>query len=41
MINTIELTLAAIIMTLTGEAPVTVWLGLIEDIITNLLGVLI
>ena len=41
MINTLELMLAAVIMTLTGEAPVTVWLGLVEDIFNNLLGVLI
>ncbi len=40
MINALELTVAAVIMTLTGEAPLEIWLPLFEDIITGLLGVL-
>ncbi len=40
MINTLVLTLASIILTLTGEAPISVWFGLFEDVISNLIGVL-
>ena len=40
MINALELTLASIILTLTGEAPISAWFGLFDDIINNLIGVL-
>ena len=39
MTNPIILTLSAIFLTLTGQAPVSAWFGLFEDIFNNLMGV--
>ena len=39
MTNPIILTLSALLLTLFGEAPITIWSGLIEDLFVNFLGV--
>lgn len=35
MTNPITLTLSAILLTIFGEAPISVWFPLIEDVFTN------
>lgn len=35
MVNPITLTLSAILLTIFGEAPISVWFPLIEDVFTN------
>ena len=41
MTNPITLTISASLLTLFGEAPISIWFGLIEDILSNLLGVVV
>jgi hypothetical protein len=41
IIFVIELTFSAILMTLTGQAPVEIWFPLIEDVFANFLGVIV
>ena len=35
MVNPIALTFSAILLTIFGEAPISAWFPLIEDVLTN------
>lgn len=41
MTNPIILTFSAVLLTLFGEAPVSAWFGLFEDLFINFIGVLL
>ena len=41
MTNPIELTLSAILLTLFGEAPISVWFPLIVDVLSNAVNMII
>jgi hypothetical protein len=41
IINVFALTFSAIVMTLTGEVPISTWYPLIEDIFDSLMGVIL
>lgn len=41
MTNPITLTLSAILLTLFGEVPISVWFPLIEDVFTNAVNIIV
>lgn len=41
MTNPITLTFSAILLTIFGEAPISVWFPLIEDVLTNTVNMII
>ena len=41
MVNPITLTLSAILLTVFGEAPISVWFPLIEDALTNTVNMIV
>jgi hypothetical protein len=41
MTNPITLTLSAILLTLFGEAPISAWFPLIEDVFTNAVNMIV
>lgn len=41
MTNPITLTLSAILLTIFGEAPISVWFPLIEDVLANAVNMIV